>query len=67
MEQQEPSFEVPEATKQITKPELDMLLPPDETAVIYSGLQQVFHEEAKDVVVKMRQRRQPTRKSSRTR
>lgn len=69
MPEQEPGFEVSEATKQMTKPEIDMLFPPDETevAVIYNGLQKVFREEAKDVVVKMRTRRQPSQKRPRSR
>lgn len=67
MEQQNPEFEVPEVTKQITKPELDLLLPPDESAVIYSGLQKIFHDEAKDVVVKMRPRRTPAKRQPKSR
>lgn len=67
MPEQEPGFEVSEATRQMTKPEVDMLFPPDENAVIYNGLQKVFHEEAKDGVVKMRNRRQSTQRRPKSR
>lgn len=67
MPEQKPEFEVPEATKQMTKQELDMQLPLDETAVIYSGLREVFYEEAGATMTKTRARQQSTAKRTQAR
>lgn len=64
MEQRSPDFEVPEATKQSTVEEIEMLLPKaDNDPPIFAGLKRVFLENAKDVKLP---RKQPARKTSKT-